>query len=138
VKLDAERIAGFVGEIRHSRARLLRIAEMSEEDFLADPDSQDIARSRLLTAIQAALGICYHVCAKELSYVPTEYSACFKRLGEAGIIDQELTSRLVEMARFRNRLVHLYWDTDFRLVHRIIRVDLDDLEAFARAVEGLL
>jgi len=138
MRLDAERIAGFVGDIRHSRARLLRIAEMSEEDFLADPDSQDIARSRLLTAIQAALGICYHVCAKELSYVPSEYSACFKRLGEAGIIDQELTTRLVEMARFRNRLVHLYWDTDFRLVYRIIRVDLDDLETFARVVEGLL
>jgi len=42
------------------------------------------------------------------------------------------------MARFRNRLVHLYWDTDFRLVHRIIRDELDDLEAFAQAVEGLV
>lgn len=136
--LDAERIAGFVGDIRQSRARLVRIAEMSVEDFLADPDSQDIARSRLLTAIQAALGICYHVCAKELSCVPVEYAACFRRLGEAGIINRDLTARLVEMARFRNRLVHLYWDTDYRLVHRIIRADLDDLGAFVSAVEALL
>lgn len=50
----------------------------------------------------------------------------------------QLTARLVEMARFRNRLVYLYWDTDFRLVHRILREDLDDLEAFARAAEPLL
>ena len=111
---------------------------MPEEEFLADADSQDIARSRLLTMIQAALGICYHVCAKELDYVPSDYAACFSRLGEAGLLEPELADRLVTMARFRNRLVHLYRDTDYRVVHRIIRDDMLDLDDFVLAVEKLL
>ncbi|MCZ7662864.1 MAG: DUF86 domain-containing protein [Thermoleophilia bacterium] len=138
MSLDQERVAKFVGDIRQSRDRLLRIAEMPEKDFLTDLDSQDIARSRLLTMIQAALGICYHVCAKEFDYVPSDYAACFSRLGEAGLLDPGLAARLVAMARFRNRLVHLYWETDYRIVHGIIRNDLPDLDSFVLAVEKLL
>lgn len=138
MSLDPERVAGFVGDIRHSRTRLRAIAEMTEQEFLSDADSQDIARSRLLTAIQAALAICYHICAKELDHVPKDYAGCFDRLGEAGIIDVGLAARLAQMARFRNRLVHVYWDTDYRQVHRIIRDDLDDLESFVQSAEKLL
>ena len=44
MSLDSERIAGSVSDIRHSRTRLEAIIEMGEEEFLADADSQDIAR----------------------------------------------------------------------------------------------
>ncbi len=138
MSLDSERIAGFVGDIRQSRTRLRAIAELGEQEFLADADSQDIARSRLLTAIQAALGICYHLCAKELDFVPTDYAGCFDKLGEEGIINTDLATRLAQMARFRNRLVHVYWDTDYSQVYGIIRDDLNDLESFVVAVEKLL
>lgn len=41
------------------------------------------------------------------------------------------------MVRFRNRLIHIYWDTDYAQVFRIIREDLGDLRAFVRAVGRL-
>lgn len=138
MKLDPERVAGFIADIRQSSSRLRSIGTMPEGEFLSDPDAQDIARSRLLTAVQAALGICYHICAKELDYVPKDYAGCFDKLGQAGVIDAQLATRLVQMARFRNRLVHLYWDTDYRQVHRIIRDDLADLETFVQTVERFL
>ncbi|MHB8867804.1 MAG: type VII toxin-antitoxin system HepT family RNase toxin [Thermoleophilia bacterium] len=138
MSLDSERIAAFVSDIRQSRTRLVAIAALDEQEFLADADSQDIARSRLLTAIQAALAICYHVCAKEFDHVPDDYAGCFNKLGETGTLSAELATRLARMARFRNRLVHVYWNTDYRQVHRILRENLDDLEDFVRAVEKLL
>lgn len=49
-------------------------------------------------------------------------------------LDRNRVAGLTAMARFRNRLVHVYWDTDYAQVHGIIR---GDLRAFARAVGPL-
>ena len=40
--------------------------------------------------------------------------------------------------RFRNLLVHVYWDVDYRRVHEAIRENLGDLRAFATAMVALL
>jgi uncharacterized protein YutE (UPF0331/DUF86 family) len=41
------------------------------------------------------------------------------------------------MARFRNRLVHLYWDVDDGLVcEYLAEGSLSDLERFAKAIAG--
>jgi len=104
---------------------------MDREAFLADEDSQDIARSRLLTAIEAALNICYHATAKKLRRVPEDYAQCFALLGESRLIPTQLAESPAAMARFRNRLVHLYRDIDYGQVYDVIQHDLDDLEAFS-------
>lgn len=68
--LDRDRLAGFIDDIERSLGRLELLGEMSEAEFVADEDAQDIARSRLLTAIEASLSICFHICAKHLKRVP--------------------------------------------------------------------
>ena len=45
-------------------------------------------------------------------------------------VSPALAERLGAMARFRNRLVHLYWDIDWAHVYEIITRDLDDLNEF--------
>ena len=42
------------------------------------------------------------------------------------------------MARFRNMLVHIYWDVDDERVYTILHENLDDLRAFVRAIGVLL
>ena len=109
---------------------------MDRQAFLADQDSQDIARSRLLTAIEAALNLCYHVAAKKLRRVPEEYAQCFTVLAEANLLSPALAERLAAMARFRNLLVHLYWNVDYGQVYDILQSDLNDLEDFATEASG--
>jgi uncharacterized protein YutE (UPF0331/DUF86 family) len=38
------------------------------------------------------------------------------------------------MARFRNRLVHLYWDVDDAGVHDYLQTGLADMERFGEAI----
>jgi len=38
------------------------------------------------------------------------------------------------MARFRNRLVHLYWEIEDARVHQYLQEGLGDLEGFGEAV----
>lgn len=134
MKLNPDRIRTKLQDISKSLARLRRFREMSREDFLSDEDSQDIARSRLLTAIEAALNICYHVTAKKLNQVPEDYAQCFKSLGDARLIDRVLAGKLSKMARFRNRLVHLYWDIDYAQIYDFIQHDIDNLQEFSNQI----
>lgn len=125
-------------EITDSLARLERFQEVPREEFLEDQDSLDIACYRLLVAIEAALGLCFHVSAKRLETVPADYAACFGKLGEAGLVPEDLALRLRRMARFRNLLVHVYWEVDYEKVREIIDNNLDDLREFSGIMAGLL
>jgi len=42
------------------------------------------------------------------------------------------------MARFRNRLVHIYWDIDNREIHKIIQTRLHDIRRFLKELGALL
>lgn len=134
MQLNHDRIRTKLTDMAAAISRLKKLQALNRQAFLADEYSQDIARSRLLTAIEAALNICYHVAAKKLWRVPEDYAQCFTLLGEAKLISPALADRLATMARFRNRLVHLYWDIDYGQVHDIICTSLGDLEDFAREV----
>ena len=136
--LDRDRLRTKLGDISSSTARLKSLLSEGRDVFLLSPDSQDIARSRLLTAIEAALNICFHLCAKRLDQVPDEYSACFERLGDGDVIPKNLAKKLARMARFRNRLVHLYWDIDYGEVFDFLPEGLEDLREYAKAIGHLL
>jgi len=62
--------------------------------------------------------------------VPESYAETFKVLAEANVIEEELSKRLMEMAKFRNRLVHIYWEVDDELIYSIIKEDINDVEEF--------
>ena len=136
--IDVDRIRSKLNDIGKALGRLKAFQPLSREEFLQSEDNQDIARSRLLTGIEAALNVCYQLSAKKLNQVPEDYADCFIGLGRAGLIPQDLASRLASMAKFRNRLVHLYWDIDYQQVHEIICNDLGDLESFMHEVGKLL
>lgn len=136
--LDPDLVRSRCQEITDSVERIRRIKGLSIEIFLEDQDQKDIACYRLQVAIEAALGLCYHIAAKQLRQVPEEYAQCFVLLEQAGIITPELSSNLQQMARFRNLLVHMYWKIDYSAVYKIIENNIDDLEDFCRQVVTMI
>ena len=136
--LNHDLIRARFQDIQQSLDRLEAIRDLSLEAFLGDQDLRDVAHHRLLIAIEAALQICYHVCARRLRRVPEEYAGCFALLGEAGLLAPALSQNLQQMARFRNVLVHVYWQVDESQVYAILQSSLDDLRAFVKAVGALL
>lgn len=136
--LNNDLIQARFNDIQQSLERLRHIADLSRPAFLADQDTLDVACYRLLIAIEAALHICFHITAQRLQHVPETYAECFGLLGRAGILSEDLSSRLQRMARFRNMLVHVYWDIDYDQVYEILHTHLDDLSAFVHQVGILL
>jgi uncharacterized protein YutE (UPF0331/DUF86 family) len=136
--LNPDLIRARCAEIDASLSRLEGLRHLPRETFLSNQDTLDIACYRLLIAIEAALAICFHVSAKQLHQVPDEYAGCFSSLERAGLIAPDLSTRLQQMARFRNLLVHVYWKIDYGQVYDIITTRLDDLRAFRTAMVEMI
>ena len=136
--IQVEKVYAKFRDIRESIERLRRFSGTPRAEFLKDKDKQDIAGFRLIVATDAAIDSCLHVAAKTLKQVPEEYAGCFRLLGEHDLIDQAVASRLAKMARFRNLLVHRYWEIDYGRMYDIITGnDLADLEIFMKQIGRL-
>lgn len=138
MNLNLDLIRDRFQDIQQSLDRLDRIKTLPRDVFLADQDTLDVACYRLPVAIEAVLQICFHISARRLNHVPEEYAECFAVLGEAGVVSQNLSENLQQMARFRNMLVHVYWQVDYDRLYSIVQEDLGDLQAFIQAVGELL
>jgi uncharacterized protein YutE (UPF0331/DUF86 family) len=138
MNLNHDLVRNRCREITESLVRLEKIGIMSKTAFLQDQDTKDIASYRLLIAIEAALSICYHISSKHLKKVPENYADCFQLVSEAGIISADLSANLQKMARFRNLLVHVYWEIDEVALYTIITSHLEDLRKYCAAIVRLL
>ncbi len=121
-------------EIKRAVGELKSIASGGEENFLSNPTGIDAAKYKLVVAIEAALSICNHIAARLEKKIPESYSDCFIILGEEGVLSRDLSKRLARMAKFRNMLVHIYWEIDNAKIYEIIHNDLKDLEEFTGEV----
>jgi uncharacterized protein YutE (UPF0331/DUF86 family) len=138
VTLDVDVVRARCDEIEQALERLARIREAGREAFLADADAKDIACYRLLLAIEAALALCYHVSARHLKQVPEDYAGCFAGLAHGHVIPDDMSTRLQQMARFRNLLVHIYWKVDYTRVFDLLESDVEDLRTFSRTIATLV
>lgn len=134
MKCDADRLAKLSSEIKKALVQLDRLAQVPEAEFMADADKTASAKYHFLLAIQAAIDICLHLISMNGLEAPTDYADAFRVVGKAGAFTEEYTAKLQQAARFRNRLVHLYWMIDDRELARILRDNLADLEGFLPAV----
>jgi uncharacterized protein YutE (UPF0331/DUF86 family) len=116
-----------VGEVNRDRLRELA-------GHVRDSVRQLREKYLLIVAAEAALDNCNHLAARRGGRSPEDYADCMAIMAELGVIDADLSARLMRMARFRNLLVHLYARVNDREVHRVMREDLGDLERYLEAV----
>ncbi len=68
----------------------------------------------------------------------TEYKSIARGLGEKKIISEALQNKLVEMAGYRNRLVHLYHMMNDEELYEILQKDLRDLAFFVAEINNFI
>ena len=125
-------------EIRQSIEKIRIYADLQDEIFFADERNLYTIQHLLLICIEAVATICSHLSAKLARKSSDSYSDCFETLLEINIIDKDLAMRLIQMARFRNLLVHRYGEIDPKLVLQYARENLDDFERFIVQIGNFL
>ena len=118
--------------------RLHRLGRVSESDYLADPNTHDLAARYLHLATEATIDVANHWISEAGLRAPDTNRDVFVVLEQAGELDPALSDRLQGWASFRNVLVHDYLTIDHGIAYRAIRDDLGDLDAFRRWALGKL
>lgn len=109
------------------------------EKFQQDPVLRGSSERYLQLAIESCLNIGNRLLA--LSQLenpvkpPETYADIFRELFNIGVLeDRDFMERLMLMAKFRNRLVHLYWELDELTVYQILQDYISDLKQFEKTV----
>ena len=111
-----------------------KIAKTPIDKFLKDKILIGSAKYYLQVSIECCLDVANHIIAAERFRVPQDYADSFKVIREQNLVPEDLGKRLQQMAKFRNRLVHLYGTIDDSNVHKYINEDVNDLVEFKSMV----
>jgi uncharacterized protein YutE (UPF0331/DUF86 family) len=115
-----------------------KLKEMGRKKFLADPDKIGSAKYHFIVAIESTIDMCNHIISRNGFRVPEDYGDTYKVMGERGAFDVEFCEQLVKMAKFRNRLVHLYWEVDDARIYKILEENLGDFKKFIKLIAVFL
>lgn len=111
---------------------------ITPDKLALDEDLMFSVEHRLHTAIDAVINISEHIISGlNLGHVDTAKDA-IKSLAQHKIISQNLADNLGRAADMRNILVHQYFDVAINEVATASTEDLNDLRAFAKAINDFL
>ena len=113
---------------------LQEISKTPKDHFLRDKILIGSAKYYLQVSIECCLDVANHTIASESFRAPKNYADAFQVLAEQNVLDSELATRLQQMAKFRNRLVHLYGEVDDDFVYKALTEDLKDILRFKKTI----
>lgn len=136
--VDRDKVEGLIRHLQEYTGFLRDIAQQDRGAFLEDYKSIGSARYYLQVSIETCINIANHIIATEGLRAPQDYRDSFAVLNQAGILPDDLTQTMRELAGLRNLLGHVYWDVDDEVIYEGIHAELEDLETFVGHIMVLL
>lgn len=137
-EINADRIRDLLGEMRNAVSQVRSHMDQETSLLLSDPVQLGSLKYHLIIAIQAMIDICNHIVTRRGARAPQDYADCFAELGRLAGWKSEDVRRLMSIARFRNLLVHLYWQVDDQRVVDTCRGHLGDFQHYEEQLRVLL
>jgi len=138
MRLEREVIEAKLDIIDRNLRFLEEMKTISPDQFIESYKDVQASKYSLLEIIEACIDIANYTISVKGFRRAEEYSEMFKVLKEERVIGKELATKLEDMARFRNLLVHRYGEIDNRRVLEIIKHNLKDIEEFEKEIEKFI
>jgi uncharacterized protein YutE (UPF0331/DUF86 family) len=108
------------------------------EEFTEDTIVKRFVERNIELAIEQMIDICKHLVAGLDLAEPETYAECFDILHRNKVIPEKPLPTFKAMARFRNRLIHVYDDIDDAITFEVYTKHLQDFKAFARVIRSFI
>jgi uncharacterized protein YutE (UPF0331/DUF86 family) len=128
------KIEKLIETLEASVRYLTDLTPLERDQFLQDGHKIGSAKYHLQTSIESCINIANHLIAANRWRKPAEYQEAFVILGEQGVISTDFVPTMQQMAKMRNRLVHLYWEVSNEQVYDTLQKDLGDFNTFTQYV----
>jgi uncharacterized protein YutE (UPF0331/DUF86 family) len=137
-RFNPDKITKLISEMRKSVGHLKTLRSLNKESFMGDPDKIGSTKYHFIVSIESAIDISNHIISQNGYRTPEDYADTFQVLAEKSAFDNRFASTLKEMSKFRNRLVHLYWEIDDEQVYEILQSRLEDFKIFLDNIAAFL
>lgn len=135
--IDQEKIKQRISEIQESLKEIERLVSVDEKEFWSKKENIAAVKYYLLQAIESVGSICVHVAAKKFNKGVSFFGECFEVLEKEGFLKKEVATELRKMVKFRNKLIHRYWEIDNENILKYAKNDLNDFNDFINAIKNL-
>lgn len=139
IPLNREILISRLSYIEDSLKSLERFKVKSFEEFHKNPDNFRIACYDLHRALEATMDMGSHVLSRIPGARATSYKEIALLLGKNRIVPISFAGKeLLQMAGYRNRMVHFYSEITEKEMYNIIRENLKDFEKFCGYINKLI
>lgn len=94
----------------------------------------DSAKYLLQVTIEAMLEISNHIIARNRWGKPETNRHSFEILSRKNIIEEKYINTYFAMAKFRNRIVQMYFNVSDEMIYEITKNNLEDFEVFIKDI----
>lgn len=136
--VDLEKLRKKINLIEDNLTKLEILKQFSREELMGDFIRLAAVKYFLQTSIEAMIDIANHIIARERYAAPTSSADAFKILFEHKVISEAGNRQYSLMAKFRNRVVHIYNEVDPEEIYNILQHHLIDFRSFIAEVATLL
>ncbi len=115
---------------------LKRLAGLPYEGFISNDLNAAAAESYLRRSLEAIFDIGRHILAKTGNIdMAGEYKSIAKGLANNNFVSADLSNKLIQMAGYRNRMVHFYSMITEKELYGILQDNLADIEQFTTEIK---
>lgn len=132
--VDKNKINNLLSEFNTFLNELEEIKKLSKAQYFADRKNIYSLRYLFQVSVETCINISNHIISSHKLGVPNEYADIFRILNKEKIITETIKKQLIQMTRFRNRLVHVYWDIDDELIFNYLKEHLGDFYEFKKQI----
>ena len=136
--IDKDKIYSKIRAIKENIAKLELLKVVPEGIFIEEFEKYDSAKYNLQTAIEVMLDICNHIISRKSYGVPKTNADAFILLCQKKVLSSDMQNTYMAMARFRNRVVHLYEQIDNREVYKYVIDGTADFERFIDDITSMI
>lgn len=133
--VDSEKIAKYIRDLEIHINHARELQKVKKEDFLNNWRIYDLVDRKLHLILEAFLSIGEMVISEFKFRKPDSYTDIPKILGENRVIPDNLKRELIQLAKFRNVLVHEYLYLDHERVYEHLQKDIGVVQKFLNYIK---
>ena len=136
--IDKNLVERKIRKMEQYLRELQTVQVKSLEGFTEDTIVKRFVERNIELAIEQMIDICKHLVAGLDLTEPETYAECFDILYKNKVIPEKPLPTFKAMARFRNRLIHVYDDIDDAITFEVYTKHLQDFKVFARVIRSFI